>query len=928
MRHHVRRAPLFVALIWLLCSVLPSTKADPFPVSFCSEANVLGYDVHVKNPTEGSKVSSQTSLKIDGEFTYPVFNGSTPGDFFFVVTGFCEGGEIFQPANVTFSIARPFFETSFTDDAVHSCRGHVFHIYTRLYAQNSQVACSHTSVDVNSDVLSILFLIFSIASALGCSTLIYYYIKYPILRRFPSNLVFWRTVVDLIFALQFIWLNGWAVHTIVGEAACNGSVAFITQFSIMASLDWYMVMAVNFYFSIENPFVRPQSRTKIYHIVSWGWAFVTAVFASFLFGYRDDFHLCWIKKVSTGINYGNWVAYFIWIALFAILCLVILLYGQRKLSQDGGRLFDVTLSKRKETLRQTRIYILVFTFYWMIAAVIWFLVFITSQNYEVIQTESLAYLFSMVVPLLGLVDVATWLYIQRVPLRTARLQAAKERARGTSNAGASTEHLDDISDALRHEFITCTTEGILSALRQGFEPSPQYDSIEIAESPASSEAPQDEFKAPLLKDTSALSPPSSRFAPEGRRPSYRYMDVVATIGSTDEETMRDEVHVLSLAKGQSFRSYAPRLFPKIREICGLSEQEYIRGMDGDVADMKKNFSEGASGSFFFFSKKREFMVKTLTSEEYEVLKSILPHYVRYLRDNPRTLLCQFFGLYSIEMYEHTEYFVVMNNVLDNSNKYEIDERYDLKGSSINRHGVPRNGKISTYKDNDLKKKLNLDQQIAETMCHQLALDANFLRSLDIMDYSLLVGVHNCQEPRNALLLTHCNALSASHFPTRASMLYATPSAIPTVQHSALHLFSSPSLVTANGDAASPYVSAVSADAVQLEALSMSSHSLATLSTIEEQSHRYRESEASSFTVIPASVIVGPGIYHLGIIDMLQKWNWKKKSEQYLKRVFGCHCADYEFLSAVEPESYKERFKAMTRRVLLGEDDSVPLYKTQ
>jgi len=61
-------------------------------------------------------------------------------------------------------------------------------------------------------------------------------------------------------------------------------------------------------------------------------------------------------------------------------------------------------------------------------------------------------------------------------------------------------------------------------------------------------------------------------------------------------------------------------------------------------------------------------------------------------------------------------------------------------------------------------------------------------------------------------------------------------------------------------------------------------------------------------VYPARVVVGPGMYQLGLIDLLQEWDWNKKGEQCLKRIFRGHCIDYDQLSAVEPIVYCKRFK--------------------
>ena len=46
------------------------------------------------------------------------------------------------------------------------------------------------------------------------------------------------------------------------------------------------------------------------------------------------------------------------------------------------------------------------------------------------------------------------------------------------------------------------------------------------------------------------------------------------------------------------------------------------------------------------------------------------------------------------------------------------------------------------KDNDLKYKIQLPKPVAKRLMTQLENDANFLYSVGVMDYSLLVGVHN------------------------------------------------------------------------------------------------------------------------------------------------------------------------------------------
>jgi len=103
-----------------------------------------------------------------------------------------------------------------------------------------------------------------------------------------------------------------------------------------------------------------------------------------------------------------------------------------------------------------------------------------------------------------------------------------------------------------------------------------------------------------------------------------------------------------------FQSYAPALFHKLRSLYGIQDKEFARSLIGSEDDLKKRkFSEGKSNSFFFFSKGDAYIVKTLNEEEFRLLKRILPSYYRHMVKNPQSLLCRFFGLYSIQMYGHT-----------------------------------------------------------------------------------------------------------------------------------------------------------------------------------------------------------------------------------------------------------------------------------
>jgi len=113
--------------------------------------------------------------------------------------------------------------------------------------------------------------------------------------------------------------------------------------------------------------------------------------------------------------------------------------------------------------------------------------------------------------------------------------------------------------------------------------------------------------------------------------------------------------------------------------------------------------------------------------------------MEYVTSNKDSLLTRFLGLHNITLYNLSINFVVMQNVFQTNLK--ISDRYDLKGSNIdrNRKATDVGG---VYKDNDLQFKIHLEPQHRAKFLAQIESDAKFLCSLNIMDYSLLLGTHN------------------------------------------------------------------------------------------------------------------------------------------------------------------------------------------
>lgn len=161
-------------------------------------------------------------------------------------------------------------------------------------------------------------------------------------------------------------------------------------------------------------------------------------------------------------------------------------------------------------------------------------------------------------------------------------------------------------------------------------------------------------------------------------------------------------------------------------------------------------SPGKSGSFFYFSRDYKYIIKTIHHSEHKFLRKILKDYYNHVVDNPNTLLSQFYGLHRVKMpYGKKIHFVVMNNLFPPHR--DIHTTFDLKGSTVGRdykeEDLEQNPRATLKDLNWLRRKrhLELGLQKRQLFLQQLRCDVKLLQRLKIMDYSLLVGIHDLRK---------------------------------------------------------------------------------------------------------------------------------------------------------------------------------------
>jgi len=197
----------------------------------------------------------------------------------------------------------------------------------------------------------------------------------------------------------------------------------------------------------------------------------------------------------------------------------------------------------------------------------------------------------------------------------------------------------------------------------------------------------------------------------------------------------------------TFRTYAPLAFRYFLNLFGIQREDFLVSLVN--YNMRELSNPGASGSIFYLTYDDEFILKTVQHKEAEFLQKLLPGYYMNLNQNPHTLLPKFFGMYMYQCNQKNIRVIIMNNLLPSNIKMHM--KFDLKGSTFKRKaGKHERSKSSpTYKDLDfmelLPEGLMLEAETYNALITTMRRDCRVLESFRIMDYSLLIGIHNLDQ---------------------------------------------------------------------------------------------------------------------------------------------------------------------------------------
>ena len=196
----------------------------------------------------------------------------------------------------------------------------------------------------------------------------------------------------------------------------------------------------------------------------------------------------------------------------------------------------------------------------------------------------------------------------------------------------------------------------------------------------------------------------------------------------------------------TFKDHAPLAFRHLREHWGVDAQEYMVSICGDHS-LRELGTPGKSGAVFYITDDNKFLIKTVSRKESKFLRSILPNYYNYVMRSPNSLIPRFLGLIRITSANRRNIRLAIMNYLI-PDEYHIHEKYDLKGSTLGRYATEEEKRDAnaTLKDLDFKHCIALEPKKLATLRAQVEADSMWLRTLRIMDFSMLCMLHFPRRP--------------------------------------------------------------------------------------------------------------------------------------------------------------------------------------
>ncbi|CAN9504689.1 unnamed protein product [Ophioblennius macclurei] len=338
----------------------------------------------------------------------------------------------------------------------------------------------------------------------------------------------------------------------------------------------------------------------------------------------------------------------------------------------------------------------------------------------------------------------------------------------------------------------------------------------------------------------------------------------------------------TIHKDFTMDTYAGPVFSSLRSSLGMTEREYQQSLSSETCYLQF-ISNSKSKADFFLTNDKRFFLKTQNKREIKFLLANLKIYLAHLKKYPHSLLVKFLGVHKIKIpHRLKKYFIVMQSVFYPDDR--INARYDIKGCEVSRWTEPApegSHIIVVLKDLNFEGQFITLERQRTWLLRQMEIDTQFLRRLNVLDYSLLLAhqpLHHDERFQSlsfaTLIMRTKKSVNPGSSPVHAGLV-AVPGAVPEDDSI------SPSSETASGLKVphSPNSSGCGAFQTNLEQGGPGGDT-AELPDFRAENRRLLPNLKN-----PLHVIDGPEQrYFIGIIDIFTVYSFKKRLEHLWKRI--------------------------------------------
>ncbi|EQC38478.1 hypothetical protein SDRG_04186 [Saprolegnia diclina VS20] len=233
--------------------------------------------------------------------------------------------------------------------------------------------------------------------------------------------------------------------------------------------------------------------------------------------------------------------------------------------------------------------------------------------------------------------------------------------------------------------------------------------------------------------------------------------------------------------------YFATQFHALRQMCRPGNRAYVESICQSAAFTT---SGGKSGAFFNLAHDRRFILKGVTAAEFNMFIDFAPDYFKYLgksfENGEPSCLAKILGAYKLRVpSQGTKWTHVI--IMENSNfGFAATQMYDLKGVMRRRYLDPNDAANSTstrrvLPDGNFMDRIPVpirEDELA-VFSDAIARDVEFLVSVDVIDYSLLLSFDDGTRELRASIIDYLHQYDfLKKVESSAKTMYTTPTVIP------------------------------------------------------------------------------------------------------------------------------------------------------